>query len=1209
MSIVTLAAISVAGVSCLQLEQPVLIESLSGDEIVFGADAHIEAQTKASSGTTETTSLTSFYVSAVTGSAGSESSAWTSTQFTQVTGSSPATYKGAKMWPASNPSYKFYASNRPLTYAAGGTTVSATNTTDVVCAYLTNGTYKTKNTLTFEHIFARFGRVDVAAESGYTISNISIRITPKTGGTYNLRTGAGKTDGTGWSSVTTGSATVVANATGANANDIYLVPGTYEVKATWTATQSGTSITYTDKVVNVPIVGGKTNVVSIVLGGEILFGVDLEEYCEYNYRDNLNYLNFYCDEAGTIGWKCTNASVAKTIQYSKDQGATWTSITSTTSGVVVSVSAGDIVWFKGSNSSYGSSDYYNCFTLSNKAHVYGNVNSLTGDNTSVSAYCFRDLFHGCGSKLYTYDAKKIILPATTLANTCYQSMFSRCTSLTTAPELPATTLAIYCYAYMFYGCTSLTTAPELPATTLAEQCYRSMFEGCTSLTTAPELPATTLVSNCYNAMFSGCSSLNYIKAFFTTTPSLSYTRNWVSDVAATGTFVKNANATWDVSGVNGVPTGWTLFDKNYLKFKFTTDGSVAWQNVRGDIQYSKNNGPWTTFNGTTVSMSAGDEIIFQGALTNGIGAAYAHTSSKFVTTGKFNASGDVKSLCSFSTTQKSYHFAYLFCLCSGLEDASELVLPSSSLNTACFYWMFANCVDLVAAPELNAPSLSKNCYQSMFEGCTSLVVAPALPATTLNTNCYYRMFQGCVNLIEAPELNCTSLAGSCYYQMFNRCFSLTEAPELPAVTMVSSCYYGMFSECISLVVPPELPATTLASSCYYGMFQGCSQLASAPALPASTLEASCYYSMFQSCISLTTAPDLPAETLVTNCYISMFRYCSSLNYIKALFTTTPSDSYTKNWVQGVAASGTFVKNGNASWDVTGNNGIPTGWTVKKEIKPLGRFLIGYENYSIPIYAGFSPGNLQCTIASGPDATGYNYTGTDWSFAEHQWEALGDTDGANSFTVGKKMDLFGWVAATADYDTYGLCSSVESPSVYYGTSSASLKTDWCDIPEVISNYGTGWFTLNTENFRFLLNSRQTHVTINGTDQARFTFASIRTDVSSVNGIIVFPDGYSGGTPSGVTWGDINFESSTRTQCTAAGWDALEAAGCVFFPAAGRRAGSSVYYFDESVGLWTKNPYDASNAYYASFSISWVNYNYRNNLNRSNGYSVRLAKLVD
>ena len=85
-----------------------------------------------------------------------------------------------------------------------------------------------------------------------------------------------------------------------------------------------------------------------------------------------------------------------------------------------------------------------------------------------------------------------------------------------------------------------------------------MFSGCSSLTTAPELSATTLVNNCYRYMFNGCSKLNYIKALFTTTPSSSYTSNWVSGVASSGTFVKNKNATWNVTGTSGIPSGWTV---------------------------------------------------------------------------------------------------------------------------------------------------------------------------------------------------------------------------------------------------------------------------------------------------------------------------------------------------------------------------------------------------------------------------------------------------------------------------------------------------------------------------------------------------------------------------------------------------------------------------------------------------------------------------
>jgi len=64
----------------------------------------------------------------------------------------------------------------------------------------------------------------------------------------------------------------------------------------------------------------------------------------------------------------------------------------------------------------------------------------------------------------------------------------------------------------------------------------------------------------------------------------------------------------------------------------------------------------------------------------------------------------------------------------------------------------------------------------------------------------------------------------------------------------------------------------------------------------------------------------------------MFNGCSNLNYIKAMFTTDPGPRgiyiYTTMWVYGVASSGTFVKNSAATWNVTGANGIPSGWTVE-----------------------------------------------------------------------------------------------------------------------------------------------------------------------------------------------------------------------------------------------------------------------------------------
>lgn len=128
---------------------------------------------------------------------------------------------------------------------------------------------------------------------------------------------------------------------------------------------------------------------------------------------------------------------------------------------------------------------------------------------------------------------------------------------------PATNLTNYSYAFknLFKGCTTIIDASRLrlPATKLADSCYYCMFQDCSSLTSAPELPATTLTTGCYQYMFYGCKKINYIKSMFLTTPSTTYLNSWVYRVPSTGTFVKNAAATWtNTFGVSAIPSGWTV---------------------------------------------------------------------------------------------------------------------------------------------------------------------------------------------------------------------------------------------------------------------------------------------------------------------------------------------------------------------------------------------------------------------------------------------------------------------------------------------------------------------------------------------------------------------------------------------------------------------------------------------------------------------------
>jgi len=201
-----------------------------------------------------------------------------------------------------------------------------------------------------------------------------------------------------------------------------------------------------------------------------------------------------------------------TLQYTKNDGE-MTALASSS----IDVSAGDVVClFAAASENAGNGSTYMNISPSADCAIYGNIMSLltlsdgewNPDATELTKRRELAMLFYNSTHIKNHPGKALVMPATTLSELCYSSMFTGCTSLTVAPELPATTLGVQCCDSMFYNCTSLTTAPTiLPATTLTNYCYNSMFRNCTSLKNAPDLPATTLTTKCYSQMFDGCSSL------------------------------------------------------------------------------------------------------------------------------------------------------------------------------------------------------------------------------------------------------------------------------------------------------------------------------------------------------------------------------------------------------------------------------------------------------------------------------------------------------------------------------------------------------------------------------------------------------------------------------------------------------------------------------------------------------------------------------
>ena len=644
-------------------------------------------------------------------------------------------------------------------------------------------------------------------------------------------------------------------------------------------------------------------------------------------------------DAGTTISPTINGTLSPNLQYRVNNGDWNDFICGTTADI--HVVAGDVVNWKGVNESGLSTsynDYLNFAISGNPVSLSGNLMSLidgVGDALEIPCnYCFCRLFHGSSIKTVSQD----FLPATTLADRCYSSMFSSCTSLVNAPALPATTLADSCYKGMFWDCTSLATAPVLPATILAYSCYRSMFEGCTALTTAPELSSTTLVVNCYAEMFYECTSL-------TTAPVLPATK--LADNCYMSMFY-NCTSLTKAPELPATTIAGSCYDMMFQGCSSLVDAPALPATTLADRCYAE------MFYGCT-SLTTAPELP--------------------------------------ATTLATWCYYSMFNGCTSLTTAPEL--PATTLADRCYPSMFYGCTSLTTAPELPATTLAYDCYASMFNGCTSLTTAPELPATTLTELCYCNMFLGCSKLnyvqCRATDITATDALKN-WLSSVSSSGTFVKKYGVSYPTGISGIPKGWTVEEIDVPTPPEPEgkcmtitvgagangSTTIAptvtgtispnlqyrinngnwndfivgttadiqvvagdfvqwkgnntagvstsendylnfaisgntvhlsgnvmslidgvgdaleipnSYCFYSLFRNSViKTVSSDFLPATTLTSDCYRYMFSGCTSLTAAPVLPATNIAVGCYQGMFQRCSNLIQAPALPATILKDS-------------------------------------------------------------------------------------------------------------------------------------------------------------------------------------------------------------------------------------------------------------------------------------------------------------------------------
>ena len=224
----------------------------------------------------------------------------------------------------------------------------------------------------------------------------------------------------------------------------------------------------------------------------------------------------------------------------------------------------------------------------------------------------------------------------------------------------------------------------------------------------------------------------------------------------------------------------------------------------------------------------------------------------------------------------------------------------------------------------------------------------------------------------------------------------------------------------------------------------------------------------------------------------------------------------------------------------------------------------------------------------------------WAFASHQYDYVGD-DNSNISNSSYRywIDLFGW--STGSKPT----THTTDPSAYCYVN--GVFDEWGN--NAIYNGGntpnSGWRTLTIDEWNYLFNTRANSTNL-GTDDARYA----KGKVNNVHGVILFPDGYTH--PTGITIPTgINSTGSTgwdNNSYTTVQWAAMEAAGAVFLPAAGRHEDWggmwSVKKVGESGYYWSSTPINGDEARSIEFSNN--NFLVTSSSLREWGLSVRLVK---
>lgn len=203
----------------------------------------------------------------------------------------------------------------------------------------------------------------------------------------------------------------------------------------------------------------------------------------------------------------------------------------------------------------------------------------------------------------------------------------------------------------------------------------------------------------------------------------------------------------------------------WIKNEGTAKGSLILK-IEGSctavkLQYSFDKSKWTditfTSSGAQITLGINEKVYFKGYANTFCSSGSAKNWNSFTTNASSNAfhiGGNIMSLFYDSDFKDktafdekySAHCVGMFYNSVGFVDASELVLPATTLTKWSYGHMFQQSAQLMYPPNIHLDDIQAgSACKYMFYGCTSLIETPELWATTHNgkSYCYDYMFTNC----------------------------------------------------------------------------------------------------------------------------------------------------------------------------------------------------------------------------------------------------------------------------------------------------------------------------------------------------------------------------------------------------------------------------------------------------------------------------------